>query len=160
MNKELTNNVNNDVTDINLSVTAKKRFRINGDDSKILELNTSDMNVLARLKEVYPKLNSLAAKVDVLEYNEDAENQQEELEKFSEKWKEIDNEMRDFVDYIFQSNVSEVCADSGSMYDPYGGKFRFEWIIDTLSEVYEKDMQAEFKKVTKRVQKHTSKYIK
>lgn len=147
----------NNVVDIELGPVQKKRFRINGDNNRILELNTSDMNILARLKEAYPKLNALAAKLEVIDY-EDTGNEEADVTKFAIDWKAIDDEMRDFVDYIFQANVSEVCAVEGSMYDPYNGKFRFEWIIDTLSDLYEKDLSKEFKKITQRVQKHTSKY--
>lgn len=149
----------NNIVDIDLGPVQKKRFRINGDNNRILELNTSDMNVLARLKEAYPKLNSLAAKLEVLDY-EDTGDEEADITKLATDWKAIDDEMRDFVDYIFQANVSEVCAVEGSMYDPYNGKFRFEWIIDVLSDLYEKDLSKEFKKITQRVQKHTSKYIK
>lgn len=147
------------VVDINIGIIPKKKFRINGDDNRILELNTSDMNIIARLKEAYPKLNALAAKFEVLDY-EDTGDEEADTIKLATEWKAIDDEMRDFVDYIFQANVSEVCAVEGSMYDPYNGKFRFEWIIDTLSELYEKDLSKEFKKVTQRVQKHTHKYVK
>lgn len=150
---------NNNIVDIDLGPVQKKRFRINGDNNRILELNTSDMNILARLKEAYPKLNALAAKLEVMDY-EDTGNEEEDITKLATDWKAIDDEMRDFVDYIFQANVSEVCAVEGSMYDPYNGKFRFEWIIDTLSDLYEKDLSKEFKKITQRVQKHTSKYVK
>lgn len=149
----------NEVVDINIGIIPKKRFRINGDDSRILELNTSDMNILSRLKEAYPKLNSLAVKMNNLDVD-DTGDEEADITRLSETWESIDSEMRDLVDYIFQSNVSEVCAAEGSMYDPYNGKFRFEWIIDTLSGLYEQNMSAEFKLITERVQKHTDKYVK
>ena len=34
-----------DIQDLNLSAIKKKRFRINGDSNKILELNTSDLSI-------------------------------------------------------------------------------------------------------------------
>lgn len=153
-----------DVTDISLSVVRKKRFRIDGDDSRILELNTSDLNILARLKETYPKLVALA---------EDAFKNLPEVDSTSEDYDfttdeatatlvtalaEADKKMRELIDYIFDSNVSELCAPSGSMYDPINGAFRFEHIINTLSALYEADISTEMGKVSRRVKKHTSKY--
>lgn len=156
-NKPVSNE--NEIIDINVGLIPKKRFRINGDNDRILELNTSDMSILSRLKEVYPKLNSLAVKMNELNF-EDTDDEEADITKLSEMWESIDSEMRDLVDYIFQANVSEVCAVEGSMYDPYNGQFRFEWIIDTLSGLYEENLAQEFKLITQRVQKHTSKYTK
>ena len=49
----------NNIVDINLGFVEKKKFRINGDFNRMLELNVSDLNVFARLKEGYPKLKEL-----------------------------------------------------------------------------------------------------
>ena len=49
----------NDIIDINISGIGKKKIRINGDDSKILLLNTNDNNVAVRYTDVYPKLKEL-----------------------------------------------------------------------------------------------------
>jgi hypothetical protein len=68
--------------------------------------------------------------------------------------------MRDLMDYIFDSNVSEICAPSGSMYDPINGQFRFEHIINILAGLYETDIESELTSIAKRVQKHTNKYSK
>ena len=64
------------------------------------------------------------------------------------------------MDYIFNSNVSELCAPDGSMYDPINGKFRFEHIIDTLAALYETDVSGEMNKLANRVKKHTDKYVR
>ena len=154
----------NDVIDISLEVIRKKRFRIDGDDTRILELNTSDLNILARLKEVYPKLIELAE--SSFKQLPDVDNESADYDFMTDEataqvidaLKRADKEMRDLVDYIFDSNVSEICAPSGSMYDPINGKFRFEHIIETLAPLYEADTSAELTKISKRVKKHTDKY--
>lgn len=143
---------NKNVVDIDLSVTRKKRFRIDGDDSRILELNTSDMNILLRLDEVEARLQSLA---DSVTFDaEDTENAEANVKKLLN----TDKEMRDLMDYLFDSKVSEICAPSGTMYDPFNGKYRFEHIIETLFALYEDNIEAEYKKMNKNVQKHTAKY--
>lgn len=152
--------------DINLDVIRKKRFRIDGDDNRILELNTSDLNILARLKEAYPKLISLAdnAFKDMPNVDSTAEDfnfmTDESTSEIIDTLKKADADMRDLVDYIFDSNVSEICAPSGSMYDPINGQFRFEHIINVLASLYETDIEVEMTSVANRVKKHTSKYTK
>ena len=49
----------NDIQDIDLSSLRKKRFRIDGDNNRIIELNTSDAGFLVRLNKLYPKMRSI-----------------------------------------------------------------------------------------------------
>ena len=142
--------MDNDVIDIDLSVIKKKKFRINGDNNKILELNVSDMGIVARLGEAYPKLEALQKKVgDFADTASEAD--------IAKKLEEIDSEMRELIDFIFDSNVSEICASDGSMYDPINGMFRYEHIMDTLTTLYESNLNAEFKKMKARVNKYAKK---
>lgn len=156
-----------DVIDISLSELRRKKFRIDGDDSRILELNTTDLNLLSRLKEAYPKLISLSEDA-VKNLPDDAFLADDNTNFFTDEavasvvdtLAKIDTDMRSLLDYIFDSNVAEICAPSGSMYDPVNGKFRFEHIIETLTKLYTDDISVEAGNISKRVQKHTDKYVK
>lgn len=157
--KVATTNMQNDVVDINLSVIRKKRFRIDGDDNRILELNTSDLGVLSRIKEAYPKLQELNERAIQDWPNSDADHVgEEDYEAVVNVLKGIDTEMRQLIDYIFNSNVSEVCAPDGTMYDPIDGQFRFEHIINCLVALYENNIDLEVKQISNRVRKYTDKY--
>lgn len=161
--KPVENTVNNVPTDVivdgelDFSEMRKKRFRINGDNSKILELNVSDMNTMVRLKEDYPKLITLANKVTRMKDGE-KDDIEAELDRMADILKEIDNEMRGLVDHIFNANVSEICASDGSMYDLFNGIFRFEHIIEKVGALYGANLSSEIKAVKARVQKYTRKY--
>lgn len=161
-----TQNPVNNVIDIDLSVTSKKRFRIDKNNDRILELNVSDMNIVQRISETYPKLTALQEKASkVMEgINPSADDPTDVVMKdattISERLKEIDTEMRRLLDYMFDSNVSEVTAPDGSMYDPFNGSFRFEHIITVLMKQYEENLQAEFGKMEKQLKKHTEKYTR
>lgn len=146
--------VNNNVIDIDLSITRKKRFRIDGDDNRIIELNTSDMTILNRLDEADKQLHELADKANFgsAETDDDADVVRELLA--------TDKQMRDIIDYLFDAPVSDVCAPDGSMYDPFNGKYRFEHIMETLFALYEQNISEEIKKMRRNVQKHTDKYTK
>lgn len=147
--------------DINIGGIEKKRFRINGDDNKILELNTSDLNIASRFSEAYPAL--IECEKQVTELQESANEDTDELgsiSMFSEKLKSIDTKMKELMDFIFDSNVSEICAGNGSMYDPLDGYMRYEVIIDKLSDLYTDNLSKEMKKVQSRMKSHTAKYTK
>ena len=143
--------------DIDLSSTRKKRFRVNGNNNLVLELDTADLNTIVRLKDNYPKLLKMANKVMSLEEKKE-ESPEEEINRLADTIKSIDDDMRQAVDNIFDSNVSEVCAANGSMYDLFNGKFRFEHIIEKLATLYGNNMTNELKAVKQRIQKHTKKY--
>lgn len=163
MGNETTTNTN--IVDIDLSAIRKKRFRIDGDDNRILELNTSDLNILPRLKETYPKLTELNNQVAELSVQsatsaEGSGLENGEFDSVIDTLTKVDASMRELIDYIFDSNVSEVCAPSGSMYDPINGQCRFEHIISCLTNLYETDLSAELSKLAQRTNKHTSKYTR
>lgn len=160
---QLINTKENDVIDISLESVRRKRFRIDKDDNRILELDTTDLTIVDRLQSAYDKLTEIintAFKNDL----PDAENidsiKDEGVTSFIESFKAADTDIRAVMDSIFNSNVSEVCAPTGSMLDPINGKFRFEHIFDTLIPLYETDIASEMTKFNARIQKHTSKYIK
>lgn len=141
-----------------ISLSHRKNFRIDGDDNRMLSLDVSDMNVLTRLEEAYPRMQKFAVEAsDKVSSSKDVSDE-ESLNEFTELLKDIDKKMRDEIDYIFDSNVSEVCVPSGTMYDPYNGQFRFEHIISVLTDLYANNLTAEFKKMQTNVKKHTAKY--
>jgi len=152
--------------ELDLRLSSRKRFRIDGDDNRVLELNTSDLNLITRLRSAYPQLKDIAQNAfkdlpDAVIEDENYDFMEDEAtSKLSEALQDADTKMRSLLDYIFDSNVSELCAPHGSMFDPVNGKLRFEHIIDTLAPLYETDISTEMNKVTANVSKHTAKYTK
>ena len=150
----------NEIIDIDLSVTRKKRIRVDGDDNRILELAVTDFGILSRLRDMYPKLDELCARAQNIGASESTDSTiEDDIKNTATKLEEVDSEMRKLIDVIFDTNVSEICAPTGTMFDPFNGMFRFEIIIDTLMNLYETNISKQYKLMEKRVQKHTSKYI-
>lgn len=141
------------VLNLDLSEIARTKIWVNGDCTKVLELNLSDMGIIKRLQDAYPKLDELSAEVQNLA---SAEISDDDVVFAFEK---IDKKMRDIVNGIFDFDVCSVCCDGGSMYDPINGQLRFEYIIEKLSNLYEGSMQKEFDKIHK-MEAHTAKYTK
>lgn len=150
----------NNIIDIKFEGLQRKRYRINGDDSKIIALNPTDFNITVRMNEAYPKLIECETKVKALGSNKKDITSTETLDEFATALKEIDMEMRDQIDFIFDADVSSVCCDGGSMYDVINGFMRYEIILDTLTSLYEKNLNSEMKKVQRRAKTHTAKYKK
>ena len=149
-----------DIIDIDLSATARRKFRINGDNRKLVELNPSDLSIITRIDTAEKKLKAC---VESLQELADAPSEtDEDIKALGNKFSKVDDEMRKLVDYIFQSNVSEVCVPKGqgSMYDPFNGKYRYEHIIEALLNFYQGNIQNEYKKMRTTVAKKTSKYTK
>lgn len=148
------------IQDIDLSVTHKKKFRIDGDNNRILELNTSDAGIVVRLNKLYPKMKILGDKLAVKISEQSNVTDEEELSVIANAIMELDNEIRELLDELFDSNVSEICIPEGTTVDPFNGEFRFETIINKLSKLYENNLTSEFAKMKKNVSKHTAKYTK
>lgn len=146
----------NDVIDIKLAIE-KKRIRIDGDDNRIIELDTADLTILERLQKVYPRLNELGMKgFDIDDSAEDATP--ESIGKLTDALKAIDKEMREIIDFIFDSKIADVCVPTGALYNMYNGEFQFERVLDALFGLYADDIQKEFGKMSDRMKAHTDKY--
>ena len=144
----------------NISLSNKKSFSIDGDINRIIQIDTSDMNILVRMEEVYEDMEKLAVEAQerLAKPDDEGEDSDAILSEFTATLKDIDKKMREKMDYIFASPIIDICEPTGNMYDPVGGEFRFEHIIDTLSKLYANDITSEFKKMQAKVKKHTEKY--
>ena len=152
--------IDDDIIDIDLSATARRKFRINGDNNRLVELNPSDLSIITRIDTADKKLKACIASLQ--EMADAPSESDEDIKALGAKFSKVDDEMRKLVDYIFQSNVSDVCVPKGqgSMYDPFNGKYRYEHIIEALLNFYQGNIQAEYKKLRATVANKTSKYTK
>ena len=148
------NSPDNDIIDIEFKELQKKRFRLDRDNNRVIELNISDISTINRLEEIYPKMLKLVddAHNKIVENKEDPNVLQEVMH--------IDKEMRNLIDYAFASEVADKACPEGTLYDPFNGKFRFEYIMDKLIGLYDANLKKEYTLMKKRVDKHTNKYTK
>ena len=151
-----------DIIDIQISGIGKKRIRVNGDDNKILLINTNDNNIVVRYGEELPNLESLSEDFKSMgQIMESGEVNPEKLKEYSKKAREIDEKMRHSLDTIFNTNVSEVCDDGGSMYDPLdNGEMRWNWILTVLMNLCSKTIQKNYDKFEAKSKQYTDKYTK
>lgn len=143
--------IDNDIVDIDFKEIQKKRFRLDRDNDRVIELNISDLLLVKRLEEVYPKMLNMVTKA-----NDMVTEDTDEIDALIA----IDNELKELLNYAFDSDIADKACPSGSLYDPINGKFRFEYIIEKLLNLYENNFNQEFKLMQKRMSKHTDKYTK
>jgi len=163
MIEEVKNNSN--AINLDLSETARTKIWVNGDCTKVLELNLTDLNIVTRAKDAKAKLDELQAEAIELASAEvpnsiESEEDEKKVDEAIEKFRSIDKKMRDLVDSIFDFGVCELCCDGGSMYDPIGGQYRYDYIIDKLMALYGDQWQKEKKLREQNISKHTAKYTK
>jgi hypothetical protein len=142
------------VKNINLDLTPKTRVTIDGDESRFIELNTSDMGIIERMNNLSTRMNELSDKA--LELKTDDEVSTEQV---ANEIRVLDAEMRNIVDELFQASVSSVCVPNGTMFDMFNGDFMYERIITALVNLYVDNIGEETKKTLAKIHKHTNKYI-
>lgn len=156
---------------INISVrgSSRKRFAIGGDPDRVIELNTTDLGIIKRLREALPKLQELERKISQIDASgliEESGFNGEKTKEFTEQVESMHNEMKTLINGVFDEDVVDKCMPrgGGTLLDPItdGGttEVRYRVIINDLSSAYEKDLSAEMNKVAKKRDQHTGKYTK
>ena len=153
MKKEEEKKVVENAISLDIPEIARTNVWVNGDCTKVLRLNLSDMNMMKRLRESYPKLDELTEEVQKMMATEDISS-----DEIIDTFDKINQQMKDIVDGIFDFPVSDMMCDGGSMYDMLGGQLRFEYIIDKLAGLYGNTIAEEAKRLNARLAKHTGKY--
>lgn len=144
---------------INLTGASRKKYTIDGDENRVLEINTTDLGVISRLTEVEADIEKVIEEFSNDQSKFDFENL-DDLKLASQKLKEVDVFIREKLDYLFDTNFSEVCAPHGTMLDPIDGSLRFTYLIEVMADVYTDSLSEALKKRADTMQKHTKKYVK
>ncbi len=163
MNAKPVTKPENDIIDLDLSQTARKTIRFDGDNNRIVRINTSDMGIVKRFEEAVKELQDLQGEsVKILEnsINDEEKDDMTALTEFGTALADIDQKMRDLIDKIFDAPVSAAAAPDGTMYDPFNGSWRYEYIIECIMLHCADNLVAEFKKMEQQLKKHTQKYTK
>lgn len=154
---KVSDSVNAKSISIDLSALDRTKVLINDREDRYVMLDLSDLNVPTRFEEVSPEVEKIL--IGIGSFAEDTA-EDEKADVLKEQIIEGDKKIRSYIDYIFDSNVCEVCAPSGTMLDMIDGKFRWEYILEALSGLYSDHIELEFNKVMSRIKTHTDKYTK
>lgn len=151
--------INSTNTEIQLDLSGARRkpinIRLTNGDIATLMIDLGDFNILTRLKQSYSKFEELATKASD-RLAEDVDN----MDSIIDTLDDLDTEMKAYVDYIFDTNVSEICVGQSSIISMYNGKFFFEILMEGLANLCGDNVSYEYKKMEQRIKKRTSKYTK
>ena len=146
---------------IQLGLNTKKKFTIDGDSNKVLEIDVQDMSIMSRIKPAMEKLNNIREHWQGLQDKDKDNLTEEEIEEISEAMQISEKEMCDSIDFLFDTNVCEVCLGNASVFTPVNGRLKYEILITALSALYENTIKLEMSKFDiQKVKKRTSKYTK
>lgn len=152
---------NPEVADMDLSFeeTRRKRIRIDGDDSRIVELNLSDMGIFERLDESENKIQNLENKYhEAVESLQELSSEDEKFDYMIDTISKLDEELKNIFIYIFNTPTIKHCVPDGTMFDVYNGVPRYEIILAKFLPLYTNNYNREMKKLDKNVAKLTAKY--
>lgn len=144
-----------DMKNLNFGLPKRKRFTIDGDESRIVELDTGDTGIVARWNGVQEYLVQAAQELEELS---GLEPNEEQALIASKRFQEIDTGAREKLNYLFDSDVCTPIAGNGALIRLVNGEPLFMLIVETLAPLYEADIKLEYEKSRKRIEKHTVKY--
>lgn len=143
------------VKNLSFGLPKRKKFSIDGDESRFVELDTGDTGIVARWNVVQEYLMKSAQELEELS----SMVQNDEQAMFvSKRFQEIDAGAREKLNYLFDADVCTPIAGNGALIRYINGEPLFLLIVETLAPLYEADIKAEYEKSRKRIEKHTAKY--
>ena len=153
---------------INLNLSTKKKFTLDGDPDRVIELDISDINIIDRATIAFRNIEKLQADWEALPVPGDIEGEDDnlaerfsEIEDFSEKFSEIENKLKQEINFMFDSDISDTIFGTSSPFSIINGKFKFQHTVDVLMSLYENQIQSDIKKINRpKVVNKTQRYIK
>lgn len=127
----------------------QKRFTINDDENKVIFINTTDMQILKRLKKAEPEMRKLANECAKL-------NEYTSVDDAIELLSKCDAEVRKNIDFIFNSNIADIVFGNTNCISFCDGQPLFMNFMDAVLPEIEKDIAEEQNKSSKRISKYTS----
>jgi hypothetical protein len=131
-----------------------KEFTINGDANKVIRFNPSDFSIIERIKVAYDAIDKATAIDKDIELKADG-TPLEELGKAAEIVKGINNTIKNQIDYIFNSPISDMAFGKQSPLSMVGGQPLYVGFLNVIIPVVEKEVKAQQIASKKRISKYT-----
>lgn len=132
-----------------------KEFSINNDPNRVIRFNPSDFSIIERIKTAYDEIDKATKIDDDIELKSDG-TPVEELGKAAEIVKGINDTIKNQIDYIFNSTVSDMVFGKQSPLSMVKGVPLWERFLNVIIPVIQKEVKAEQEASRKRISKYTS----
>lgn len=130
-----------------------KEFTINGDKSRVIRFNPSDINLLDRLDQAEKTITEAQDKLEE-DIKLDANGEPERREDI-EFIRKVNKLIKEQTDFIFDAEVSDVVFGNQSPMSSVKGRPFFERFFDVIKPVLEKEITKEREASAKRMSKYT-----
>jgi hypothetical protein len=132
-----------------------KEFTINNDPSRVIRFNPADFSIVERIKVAYDEIDKVTQLDEDIELKADG-SPAEELVKAAEIVTGINNRIKEMIDYIFNSPVSDKVFGKQSPLSIVKGRPIWQEFLECLEPV----IKAEIKKAQEESRKRIEKYTK
>ena len=159
----MSNNTNSN-GNLNIGITSKARFTVDGDINKVIEFDPSDVYVVNRLSESMSKLSEITEKWISLMAStsnqianfDNVDDAMKSTKDFSACFKAYEKEMRDTINYIFDGDIADTLLGNASSFSPINGKFKYEHLIEKMLDCYDMNIKSEVPQFNRQnIYKHT-----
>ena len=158
------------IQNINLNLSTKKKFTLDGDPNRVIELDISDINIIDRATTAFRNIEKLQADWESLPIPKNPNNEDDgetlndtvsTIEDFNTQFAEIENKLKQELNYMFDSDIAGTIFEANSPFSMVNGKFKFQQVVDVLMSLYENQIQSDVKKLNRqKVVNKTQRYIK
>lgn len=132
-----------------------KEFMINDDPNKVIRFDPADFGIIERfntaMKNIEEASETIKNDIDINPQGEPLS----ELEEAAEAVAKVNKLIKDQIDYIFDSPVSDMVFGNKSPLALVKGVPLFERFIMAAKEVIEKEVKKEMEASQKRIEKYT-----
>ena len=126
---------------------------INNDESRVIRIDLNDLGMIERLNESYQKIDEFQKNHDDIEIKSDG-SPVDGLNKSAEILKEFKDLIKEQIDFIFDSKVSDVVFGNKNPLSTVKGVPLYERFLNALKPYIEKIAKKEREESNKRVQKY------
>lgn len=135
-----------------------KEFTLNNDPNRVIRFNPSDINLLNRFNQAQKTINEEQTKIKqdiTLKENGEPETEQEDYKNALEVINKTNQLIKDQIDFIFDSKVSDAVFGNQSPLSTVNGKPFFERFFIAVKPLMESEITKEQKASKKRISKYT-----
>lgn len=119
-----------------------KSFMINNDPNKVIRFNPTDYGMIERIEQSMKIIDEANMSVNDIELNADGTPV---LESASESVSKTSKIIKDQIDYVLGSNVSDIVFGKQSPLSTVKGKPLFERFLECVLPVVQKEIEKEIK---------------
>lgn len=126
---------------------------INNDENRVIRVDLSDFGMIERLNESYKKIDEFQKNHKDIKINPDG-TAEDKLDESAEILKAFNTLIREQIDYILDSKVSDIAFGNKNPLSTVKGVPLYERFLNALKPYIQKIMEKEKKESNKRVEKY------